>query len=175
MVISKQFVFLRLPSPQTDPAQANILIDDEGSARLSDFGLITLSEVEGNAFQVTQGPDGGSTRWMSPELIMGSTKRSKESDVYAFGMTVVEVAFLVHLIRTFDPRLLLRYTQVYRRSRGSTVTMHKLSLRCVLVLNLSARVCWVHRWNPPVYRMKFGISLDSAGMLNRLDDRLYSR
>lgn len=69
---------------------ANILIDSNGRARLSDFGLITLSEVEG--IQLTQGSEGGSTRWMAPELIVGATVRSKQSDIYALGMTMLEVS-----------------------------------------------------------------------------------
>lgn len=69
----------------------NILIDDYEQARLSDFGLITISETR--LFNTTHRPGEGSgtIMWMAPELFKGGALRSRTSDVYAFGMTIVEV------------------------------------------------------------------------------------
>lgn len=64
----------------------NILISDDARALLCDFGLARPSYLG-----TSSGLKGaGSDRWMSPELWRGGCK-SFESDVYAFGMTIVEV------------------------------------------------------------------------------------
>jgi len=82
--------------------KANILINSECRACLADFGLVTIvgetSSVEG--LSSSQKP-GGTIRWMAPEILLpgkyGYVKRarrklpSKGTDVYAFGMTILEV------------------------------------------------------------------------------------
>lgn len=81
--------------------QANILIDSECCARLADFGLAAIVEdtapVDGSSSLQT----GGAVRWMAPEILdpakYGHTKWSREelssksTDVYALGMTILEV------------------------------------------------------------------------------------
>ena len=79
--------------------QGNILINQSGSACLSDFGLSTVVGVD--AHMDPLGPkllDANQTgmtpfrrvRWMSPELLESSGP-TKESDVYALGMVIYEV------------------------------------------------------------------------------------
>jgi serine/threonine protein kinase len=67
------------------------LIDDEGHARLADFGLITISETQNFNITLSLAGDKGSSRWMAPELFGGGVRKSRASDIYAFGMTILEV------------------------------------------------------------------------------------
>ncbi|KAF8207057.1 kinase-like domain-containing protein [Mycena galopus ATCC 62051] len=70
----------------------NILIDSEGHARLADFGLAAFIESDTTRKTSTRS---GSTRWMSPELIVFSPgvqfKRTSQSDVWAFGCVCCEI------------------------------------------------------------------------------------
>ena len=79
----------------------NILIDSERRARLADFGLAML--VDEMASRTTAvGRPGGMARWMAPELFLpeefGFTGKlqkqlpSKDTDIYAIGMTILEVS-----------------------------------------------------------------------------------
>jgi len=73
---------------------ANILIDDLGNVRLADFGLNSIViEDSHNASPINN--ERGTPRWMAPEILnvegLNTTRPSKESDVYAFAMVVVEV------------------------------------------------------------------------------------
>lgn len=78
--------------PHFNFAQANILIDNAGTAVLCDFGLSRIkADMTSRTPQreiVTLGP--GSRNWMSPELLRGALPR-KSSDIYALGMTIYEV------------------------------------------------------------------------------------
>ena len=76
--------------------KANILIGNNGNARLTGFSLLEITSDESTA--EAEGPSmGTSIQWMSPELLVptefGLTERrsTKASDCYAFGMTVYEV------------------------------------------------------------------------------------
>ena len=75
--------------------QANILIDGEGHARIADFGIVAIASDQPTH---TSSPVwGGTTRWMSPELLnpepfgLKESHPTKESDCYALGMVVYEV------------------------------------------------------------------------------------
>jgi serine/threonine protein kinase len=80
--------------------QGNILIDDNGCAIISDFGL---SKVMEEAITKSDNKNGtsffaGSTRWMAPELIQGLVDDdgcippiTTHSDTYAFGCVCLEV------------------------------------------------------------------------------------
>ena len=81
--------------------KANVLIDSVHSARLADFGLATIID-ESTAGSTTggRGPK-GTTRWMAPEMLypekyeflgdMHKQLPSKSTDIYALGMTILEV------------------------------------------------------------------------------------
>ncbi|KAF7341636.1 hypothetical protein MSAN_02061300 [Mycena sanguinolenta] len=70
----------------------NILIDEDGRARLSDFGLAGFIDTETSKKSSTRG---GSTRWMAPELILPPLnvpfRRTTGSDVWAFGCVCCEI------------------------------------------------------------------------------------
>jgi len=96
------------PSPSTfrlaeSETQSNILIDDMGNPRLTDFGFssITMNDRSVNASTENRR---GSTRWRAPELLALSTKvvdkgkakstrPTRMSDVYSLAMVVIEVKF----------------------------------------------------------------------------------
>lgn len=76
--------------------KANILIDKTGQARLADFGLLTIVSDPTNLFSSSSYTQGGTARWMSPELIdpqrfgFEDNRPTKNSDCYALGMVVYE-------------------------------------------------------------------------------------
>ncbi|KAF8177514.1 kinase-like domain-containing protein [Mycena galopus ATCC 62051] len=72
-----------------DVKAANILIDNAGTAVLSDFGLSRV-KADMTVEQDTAALGPGSRNWMSPELLRGSLPR-KPSDIYALGMTIYEL------------------------------------------------------------------------------------
>jgi len=70
--------------------QANILVDATGNARIVDFGLATVAR-DSNSLQSTDEHRGNTPRYTAPEILKGVAIHSKESDVFAFGMVVIEV------------------------------------------------------------------------------------
>ncbi|KAJ7831735.1 hypothetical protein B0H13DRAFT_246390 [Mycena leptocephala] len=70
----------------------NILINNEGRACLTDFGLASFVEWDTSIKSSTRG---GSTRWMAPELLLPSpntvSKGTPPSDVWAFGCVCCEI------------------------------------------------------------------------------------
>ena len=76
-----------MPNLLTD-FQPSILINDTGRACLTDFGLSTITPDLKPA-----APTHGyySIRWTAPEILRGEVGVSKETDIYAFGMVVIEV------------------------------------------------------------------------------------
>lgn len=76
---------------------ANILITQEGHACLADFGLLTMASDPTIPIASGSSIKGGTTRWMSPELLdpdqfgIKDSRPTKESDSYALGMVILEV------------------------------------------------------------------------------------
>ncbi|EJD37038.1 kinase-like protein [Auricularia subglabra TFB-10046 SS5] len=77
---------------------ANVLVSDAGDALLGDFGLSTLVEKsEFDPTTMTGIRDMHTARFAAPELLLGADNltakprsKTRESDVYAFGMLVLE-------------------------------------------------------------------------------------
>ncbi|KDQ14059.1 hypothetical protein BOTBODRAFT_175166 [Botryobasidium botryosum FD-172 SS1] len=67
----------------------NILISDTGRALLCDFGLSKLQSVDSKTPKSIE--FAGTARWMAPELLNESNKKTATADVYAFGMTITEI------------------------------------------------------------------------------------
>jgi serine/threonine protein kinase len=70
-----------------DLKPSNILIDAEGHAKLTDFGI---AKIAGRAFQTTTGRIFGSPEYMSPEQAR-SEELDHRSDVYSLGIVLYEM------------------------------------------------------------------------------------
>jgi serine/threonine protein kinase len=93
--------------------KANILIDEERKVRIADFGLLSITESQAFGTSHTVLTDRGSVRWMAPELFGSQVCKTRSTDVYAFGMTILEViAPLSRALLSF----LTRTVQIYTRS-----------------------------------------------------------
>ncbi|KAG6907407.1 hypothetical protein DXG01_009019 [Tephrocybe rancida] len=103
----------------------NILVDEQGRARLCDFGIASIcdSEIRDWTTQSSVGSKGGSTRWQAPELhdveSDNEVQNTVFSDVYAFGGVCYQI---------FTGKV-----PFYQFSRDATVTLqvkaHKTPLR----------------------------------------------
>ena len=85
------------PTSLTDIEKANILIDENGHALLSDFGLLAIIPDTTNIVSSNSFSQAGTHRWMSPELLyperfgLEHCLPTEPSDCYALGMVVYEV------------------------------------------------------------------------------------
>jgi len=70
-----------------DIKSQNILLDEKVQPLICDFGL-TKDKQDASTSLVAKGL--GTRRWQAPELLMNNPK-TKASDMYAFGMTMVEI------------------------------------------------------------------------------------
>ncbi|KAG9100674.1 hypothetical protein FS749_013721 [Ceratobasidium sp. UAMH 11750] len=65
----------------------NLLMDRDGTIKLTDFGLAIMQD---QVFKFSQtDPGGGTIRWMAPELYGDKPQRSRETDIYAMGMEIL--------------------------------------------------------------------------------------
>ncbi|CAE7148262.1 unnamed protein product [Rhizoctonia solani] len=71
----------------------NVLVSHGGVAQISGFGHSILSEASsGPVFSVSSNAHPETARWAAPELLNEQTQnKTTESDVYAFGMTMLEI------------------------------------------------------------------------------------
>ena len=70
-----------------DHSQPNILVDDSGRARITDFG------ISRDTLSVAFVPDAQSLRWTAPEVLAKTSTPSTEADVFSFGMVMFEVHY----------------------------------------------------------------------------------
>jgi len=83
------------PACSSSGLKTNILIGRTGQAYLADFSLLTI--VSDQSTIISSWVDGGTIRWMSPELLdperfgLKGSRPTKQSDCYALGMVVYEV------------------------------------------------------------------------------------
>ncbi|KAG9124579.1 hypothetical protein FRC07_011075, partial [Ceratobasidium sp. 392] len=70
---------------------ANILMTRDDIPKLTDFGLTIMHQEVLRFSRETTYRGGGTTRWMAPELFEDNPTRSYKTDVYALGMTMLEV------------------------------------------------------------------------------------
>ena len=77
----------------------NILVDDNGRARLTDFGMALIAE--GTAYNYGSLHGGGAIRCSAPELLdpeefgFENSRPTFQSDIYAFGCICFEVTPLL--------------------------------------------------------------------------------
>ncbi|CAE6491886.1 unnamed protein product [Rhizoctonia solani] len=69
---------------------ANILVSDEHIPKLADFGNSVLGEYTLTFTTTTTRPH-MTVRWTAPEIFLEETKHTFEGDVYALGMTILEI------------------------------------------------------------------------------------
>ena len=83
------------PALTSQRAQGNILIDEEDCARLTDFGFALIAAATPNAYGSKHG--GAAHHFMAPELWepsefgLDQPRPTKQSDIYSFGCTCIEV------------------------------------------------------------------------------------
>lgn len=89
---------LRKLTKQTKWFQSNILIDESGHPRITDFGLSKVIEDFSDVLKLPNPTSffAGSTRWLAPELVWAMVEDeyppiTTHSDVYAFGAVAMEV------------------------------------------------------------------------------------
>jgi tRNA A-37 threonylcarbamoyl transferase component Bud32 len=72
-----------------DLKSLNILLDKQTHAKITDFGL---SKVKSTSSSASRGAsNGGSVRWMAPELFDAYAKTTKLSDVFSFAIVLWEL------------------------------------------------------------------------------------
>lgn len=71
------------------PSQPNILVDGSGRARIVDFGLTTVTQSLDPMQRVSR-QRVHTVRWSAPE-VLNEEVYSKEADIFAFAMVMVEV------------------------------------------------------------------------------------
>ncbi|CAE6445327.1 unnamed protein product, partial [Rhizoctonia solani] len=75
-----------------DLKAVNVLVSSDGIARLSDFDFSIMSGVSSLVFSESSNSRTGSLRWAAPEILLEEVRtRTTESDVYALGMTMLEI------------------------------------------------------------------------------------
>jgi serine/threonine protein kinase len=74
-----------------DLKSLNLLLDDRGRVKVSDFGVSFMMSTQ-TSTQTNTSTSVGTTPWMAPELLAGTaTEFSTACDVYSFGIVISEV------------------------------------------------------------------------------------
>jgi len=106
--------------------QSNVLITEEGVAVLADYGLVFVIETT----DFTSTKTAGTCRWMAPEVMNPADELleeqdppvlfTKESDIYAFGMTAFEVSPPLLPPSESDLGIIMPLRSFLRTSRSAT-------------------------------------------------------
>lgn len=70
---------------------SSVLISDAGRAVIADFGLSKALEKLADTMYTASNGAGAAFRWMAPELQSDGAVMERSADVYAWGMTALEV------------------------------------------------------------------------------------
>ena len=90
MAISKGYVIVLslVLYPVLMRRQSNVLVDDAGRARITDFGLAPVTR---SLDFVRNADEDHGVQWTAPEILNGRGTYSKEADVFSFAMVTIEV------------------------------------------------------------------------------------
>ena len=90
MVISKEYAIDISFTTGLTRVQPNILVDDTGHARITDFGLATVTQNLDSIRSASE-DQGNTARWTAPEILTEQGTYSKEADIFSFAMVMIEV------------------------------------------------------------------------------------
>ncbi|CUA71142.1 hypothetical protein RSOLAG22IIIB_09361 [Rhizoctonia solani] len=68
---------------------ANVLVSDKGTVQVTDFG-VSIADHQEIEFSMTS-KSRGTQRWQAPEVLTAQTDSTREADVYALAMTMIEI------------------------------------------------------------------------------------
>jgi len=66
------------------------VVDASGNARITDFGLASIVR-DPKSLVIALDDQGYSPRWAAPEILQSTSPTTKESDIFAFAMVIIEV------------------------------------------------------------------------------------
>ena len=75
-------------------SKVNVLVDKNGHARLTDFGLTSIGREDNSTRPPQDMSVAGTTTWAAPEILRGGAV-TKEGDIFTFSMVAVEVCATV--------------------------------------------------------------------------------
>lgn len=101
-----------------DMKSPNVLLDEEGRAKICDFGVSKL--LSGDSTEASTAV--GTTRWSSPEALLGETGVRKSTDVYSFGVMMWEM-----ITNTVPWKNLSAMQIAIRISRGDNLVLPAVS------------------------------------------------
>ena len=137
------FAAVATPILPSSSVKANILIDETGNARLADFGLLTIISDPTNLLSSSSYTQGGTARWMSPELIapqrfgLKSSRPTKYSDCYALGMVIYEtISGNLPFHEHTDLAVFVKVLEGERPPRGVRLTKTLWNM---------LELCWAHQ------------------------------
>lgn len=131
-----------------DLKASNVLVDDHYTCVISDFGQ---SEIKSEAYRMSGEPipHQGTMRWQAPEILTGMVEMTKETDVYAFSIAVVEIVNMGKLpwgIMLEDEAIRQRVLKDNGRPKMNESPFNTPSLQEIV------KLCW-HR--DPTHRPQF--------------------
>ncbi|XP_042484965.1 L-type lectin-domain containing receptor kinase IX.1-like [Macadamia integrifolia] len=127
-----------------DIKSSNVILDSNFNAKLGDFGMARLVEHEKGS--ETTNLIAGTMGYMAPEYII-TGKASKESDVYSFGIVLLEIAFgrkAVEMKSEPSEVILVNWVrELYGRQKhleviepGQGLDFDKKQIECLMVVGL---------------------------------------
>lgn len=80
----------RREAAHLDLKPENVLLGDDGTAKVSDFGLVRGVERTRSGYR-SVGPDTGTPGYQAPEIVLGTGPIDRRCDIYSFGLIALEL------------------------------------------------------------------------------------